>query len=284
MNKILFSADPDINYVFHMLSVSKCGYDNAYGEKYRGRADAADLKCMKDQELRLTVRGGEHCGEWYGPMVCGPARSGLSAKDYYAETIDWIASGRLELPEDALADIVRVCRIMIRYYDDFMEHIWPAERERITEYIGPVRRAFEESDFTEKAEAAVGVSLPPPWFTAALVSSVADGAEAIDITDAQDVFGIDRGAEAEKAFISHEFIIYLLKIALKDEDAFRSAGSRTLTEGLAEYYLQKIEGNVMTFRACQEQAEAYRRLEKTCGTDAVTLYRAAKALKNAEKR
>ena len=37
MNKILFSADPDINYVFHMLSVSKGGYDNAYGEKYRGR-------------------------------------------------------------------------------------------------------------------------------------------------------------------------------------------------------------------------------------------------------
>ena len=34
MNKILFSADPDINYVFHMLSVAKCGYDNAY-RKFR---------------------------------------------------------------------------------------------------------------------------------------------------------------------------------------------------------------------------------------------------------
>ena len=32
MNKILFSADPEISYIFHMLSVSKCGYDNAYGE------------------------------------------------------------------------------------------------------------------------------------------------------------------------------------------------------------------------------------------------------------
>ena len=64
MNKILFSADPDINYVFHMLSVAKCGYDNAYGEKYRGRYDPADLKCIKDQELHLTVRGGEHCGDW----------------------------------------------------------------------------------------------------------------------------------------------------------------------------------------------------------------------------
>ncbi len=33
MNKIVFAVNKDTNYVFHMLSVSKCGYDNAYGEK-----------------------------------------------------------------------------------------------------------------------------------------------------------------------------------------------------------------------------------------------------------
>ena len=132
MNKILFSADPDINYVFHMLSVAKCGYDNAYGEKYRGRYDSADMKCIKDHEFHLTVRGGEHCGDWYGPMVCEPARSGLTAKQYYMETIAWIESGNLELPDDTLASIVRVCRVMIRYYDDFMENIWPEEKRRIT--------------------------------------------------------------------------------------------------------------------------------------------------------
>ena len=31
MNKILFEIDPDINYLYHMLSVARCGYDNAYG-------------------------------------------------------------------------------------------------------------------------------------------------------------------------------------------------------------------------------------------------------------
>ena len=275
MNKILFSADPDINYVFHMLSVAKCGYDNAYGEKYRERYDPADLKCINDQELHLTVRGGEHCGDWYGPMVCEPARSGLTAKQYYVETIAWIESGNLELPDDTLASIVRVCRVMIRYYDDFMESIWPEEKRRITGYIDTMHKLFEESDFPAKAEALVGVSLPEPGFTAALVSSVEGGAEAIDITDTQDVFGIDRNPEAEKAFISHEFIIYLLRIALKDEDAFLSFGNWMLTEGLAEYYLQKIDSNSRSFQSCQEQAEVYRQLESTCGTDAVTLYRAA---------
>ena len=275
MNKILFSADPDINYVFHMLSVAKCGYDNAYGAKYRGRYDPADLKCIKDQEFHLTVRGGEHCGDWYGPMVCEPARSGLTAKQYYTETIAWIESGSLELPDDTLASIVRVCRVMIRYYDDFMENIWPEEKLRITGYIDTMRKLFEESDFSMKAEALVGVSLPEPGFTAALVSSVERGAEAIDITDTQDVFGIDRNPEAEKAFISHEFIIYLLRIALKNEDAFLSFENWMLTEGLAEYYLQKIDSNARSFPSCQEQAEVYRQLESTCGTDAVMLYRAA---------
>ena len=275
MNKILFSADPDINYVFHMLSVAKCGYDNAYGEKYRGRYDSADMKCIKDHEFHLTVRGGEHCGDWYGPMVCEPARSGLTAKQYYTETIAWIESGNLELPDDTLASIVRVCRVMIRYYDDFMENIWPEEKQRIAGYIDTMRRLFEESDFSTKAEALVGVSLPEPGFIAVLVSSVEGGAEAIDITDTQDVFGIDRNPEAEKAFISHEFIIYLLKIALKDEDAFLSFGNWMLTEGLAEYYLRKADSNSRSFQSCQEQAEVYRQLESTCGTDAVTLYRAA---------
>ena len=102
-----------------------------------------------------------------------------------------------------------------------------------------------------------------------------EGAEAIHIAESQDVFGIDRDPEAEKAFISHEFMIYLLRIALKNEDAFLSFENWMLTEGLAEYYLQKIDSNSRSFQSCQEQAEVYRQLESTCGTDAVMLYRAA---------
>ena len=56
----------------------------------------------------LTVRGGEHCGDWFGPMICEPARSGVTAKEYYAETIAWIESGNLDLPDDMLVSIIRV--------------------------------------------------------------------------------------------------------------------------------------------------------------------------------
>ena len=60
--------------------------------------------------------------------------------------IAWIESGNLELPDDTLASIVRVCRVMIRYYDDFMVNIWPEEKRKITGYIDTMRKLFEESD------------------------------------------------------------------------------------------------------------------------------------------
>ena len=47
MNKIRFDANMDTNYVFHMLSVAKCGYDNAYGEFYRDLYPAEDWQCLK---------------------------------------------------------------------------------------------------------------------------------------------------------------------------------------------------------------------------------------------
>ena len=61
------------NYVYHMLSVAKCGYDNAYGEKYRTDHDPCDLQVLKRRESHITVKGGEHCGELYGICISIPA-------------------------------------------------------------------------------------------------------------------------------------------------------------------------------------------------------------------
>ena len=87
MNKIRFIANMDTNYVFHMLSVSKCGYDNSYGQHYAPRYPAEDLAVLKTQEKLITVRGGEHCGALYGIFVCEAACAKLSAKDYYTKLI-----------------------------------------------------------------------------------------------------------------------------------------------------------------------------------------------------
>ena len=69
MNKIKFAANKDTNYVFHMLSVARCGYDNAYGEKYRRHYAEEDLMVISQNRELLTVCGGEHCGELFWLMV-----------------------------------------------------------------------------------------------------------------------------------------------------------------------------------------------------------------------
>ena len=53
---------------------------------------------------------------------------------------------------------------------------------------------------------------------------------------------IGRSAADEARFIGHEFIIYLLKEALKNENAFRGFATWPATEGLAEFYLQRLLG------------------------------------------
>ena len=59
-----------------------------------------------------------------------------------------------------------------------------------------------------------------------IAQAVENGAEAIDISKEQDVFGIERTPVDSFYFIGHEFIIYLLMNALKDENAFRNFNSK----------------------------------------------------------
>ena len=74
-------------------------------------------------------------------------------------------------------------------------------------------------------------------------------------------------------FIGHEFIIYLLKNALREEDAFRSFATWPLTEALAEYYLKRIMGNTCFFDGQRQWRMFYEQQDQEL--TAVQLYRLA---------
>ena len=59
MNKIRMTADRETNFVFHMLSVAGCGYDNTYGESHRSHYPEEDLAVIRENEEQLTVCGGQ---------------------------------------------------------------------------------------------------------------------------------------------------------------------------------------------------------------------------------
>lgn len=78
MGKIKCVFDRDNNFFFHLMSVARVGYDNAYGEKYRNSISPDDIAALKKYEKELTMRGGEYDGVlfWTG-MYVGKARDTL---------------------------------------------------------------------------------------------------------------------------------------------------------------------------------------------------------------
>ena len=274
MNKIRFVANRDTNYVFHMLSVSKCGYDNSYGDYYARLYPQEDLAVLKGHEKLITVCGGEHCGALYGILVCEAASAKLSAKDYYTELLHQVTDNSIS--NDLLQHSQAICQIaevMIRHYDYFIENVWNIEQAKIAAYIPAVQQLFDDRGFAEKAEKAVGIKLSHDYFIATLVTSIENGAEAIDITDEQDVFGIERTPLDAFYFIAHEFIIYLLFNALKEENAFKELNTWSITEGLAEYYLKQILGDTRFFDAQKNWVAFFEQTNQLNQLDAVELYR-----------
>ena len=273
MNTLRFIANPDTNYVFHMLSVARVGYDNAYGARFRNDYPAEVLAVLKSYEDLLNVRGGEHCGALYYMMVTLPACAEQSAKEYYTDLLDEAISGPVPPEAEVYRPIVAdICRVMIRHYDDYVARIWPGQEADIRRYIPQVEARFASSDFTARAVELVGCGLPGETFTATMVTSVENGAEAIDISKQLDVFGIVRNPVDAFYFIGHEFIIFLLKNALKVENAFRAFETWPITEGMAEYYLKRILGDTRFFT---EQAKIVDFLEQQPELPAAELYRLA---------
>ena len=273
MNKIKFIANKDTNFVFHMLATAKCGYDNAYGDRFKDLYPAEDLSLIKENEQLLTVCGGEHCGFLYGTLVSEPACAKTSAKEYYAWLIQSVNNNEVPEPFINYTDIIfRISNVMVKHYDYYIDNIWENEEKKINAYIPEVLRLFEKSNFTERAEKLVGCKLSSDLFTATLVTSVENGAEAIDISTEQDVFGIERSPLDAFYFIGHEFIIYLLVNTLKNEDAFERFETWNLTEGLAEYYVKKITGTTR-FANHRKYVEYYENCENAAESSAVELYR-----------
>ena len=108
-----------------------------------------------------------------------------------------------------------------------------------------------------------------------MVTSIQNGAEAIDISGHGDIFGISRSPRGQfsfhRAFFYHS---YLLKQALRGEDAFRRFETWELTEGLAEYYLKELTGKTL-FAEAGKWNNLYARYAREGNPSTAELYRKA---------
>ena len=275
MNKIKFLVSMDACFVYHMLSVARCGYDNDHGAEHRTKYQQRDLAVLKTYESLLTVQGGERCGELYGFLVAQPACGNIPAAEYYHT---FPQSAHMEHLTEFAQPIKEICSVMVQCYPIFMEQVWPQSKLVIRNYVEPLIDRFEKSNFTDLAEQVVDCRLNTPYFYAVMTDSMENGAEAIDISVDKDVFSITRSPDHAYAFIAHEYVIYLLKSALRDSSAFKSFKTWNITEALAEFYLQQILGDTGTFQRQNKWIRFYENLKIENPTYApVALYQAAEA-------
>ena len=275
MNKIRLLVHPDTCFIFHMLSVSKCGYENDHGAKYRSLYAPNDLAILHKYEPLLTVQGGEYCGKLYWHLVAQPACGKMSAMEFYHA---FPQSAEAKHLAEFHRPISEICSVMERCYPIFQKDVWPQSKAAIENYIVPLADRFDESKFTDCAEQLVGCTLIAPAFYALMTDSMENGAEGIDIAPDMDVFSITRSYEEAYTFIAHEFIIYLLKSALQGTSAFQSVATWPITEALAEYYLQQIVGQNSIFTLQEKWRVFYEELAiEHPDLTPVDLYRAAEA-------
>lgn len=303
MNKIKTKVSRETNYIYHMLSVAKCGYDNEYGNKYLCQHLPESLKILKDNESLITVKGGEHCGELYHWLISVPASLDTNATLYYKLLEHLFKTGNIEenimqfesifklfLPKSnsGFVDMVRdfynhyikfeaiipICEVMIQNYSVYCAVIWESSQKELLPYAKDIEHIFIRNGLSEKLENIIGEKLRTE-FIATFCNSLDGGAEAIDISENQDVFGIGRNYEWAEKFISHEFIIYLLKQALANTTAFQALEYWPYTEGLAEFYLS-LAGKSGGFKECQNIIYFYKEMYQLDNTlTAAELYNKA---------
>lgn len=249
MGKIQCVYDKDNNYFFHLMSVAKVGYDNAYGEKHKDSMSEEDVATLRKYEKELTMKGGEYNGKlfWTG-MYAG------NAKDAIHKIQSEGGFPGFEAYHDALLEIFG---IFVKYYDDYCKRIWPEEEKLLDQTAREWQRRFDEEGLDEKAERLVGIRSETIFF-ASLISSIGHGVEAIiyetEDGNTVDLFSIDRDYNSARALFLHEYIITLLgkriPFSLEAYDRY---------EGLAEYYTEELIGKTYNFTDMDRYIEFYRR-------------------------
>ena len=249
MGKIQCVYDKDNNFFFHLMSVAKVGYDNAYGEKHKDSMSSEDIATMKKYEKELTMKGGEYNGKlfWTG-MYAGNAQ----------DVINRIHSGGGFPGFESYTDVLlEIFGIFLKYHDDYCEKIWPEEEKRLDQTAQEWQKMFDEERLNEKAEKLLGISRETIFF-ASLISSIEHGVEAIiyedESGDTYDLFSIDRDYNSARAMFLHEYIIALLgkriPFAIDSYDRY---------EGLAEYYTEELIGKTYNFTYMEKYIDFYRK-------------------------
>ncbi len=296
MSSIIAISSKVANYVFHMLSVAKCGYNNDYGNKYKKIHSKYDLDILKKNEKYITVCGGEHCGKLYSICVCIPASLNEDKLiDYYKGLNDLFKNKNLKRHESNYTElydeifscesldinkkshsefynsfihlekeIIEISEVMINNYDIYVEKVWNNSEKEIRFNINELNKIFSKYNYTDIWEKELGYKYKYNNFYAVICNSIDNGPQAINISHNKNILGITNDNMAMAKLISHEFGIYIFKDILFDLGIFNDSNILfyyKYLEAIAEYYNQLVCGGCGCFDRFNEYIDFYKSLK-----------------------
>ncbi|RDY27850.1 hypothetical protein CHL78_007550 [Romboutsia weinsteinii] len=292
MSSIKVIVSKNSNYIYHMLSVSKCGYDNSYGKKYRKYHDELEINILKKHERYITVCGGEHCGELYAICISMPASFDDDIlKEYFLALLDLFKNENLELnfkkykniyelsfssldinytshKEFYLSllhlksEIIEISQVMINNYNTYIKYVWNDAKNEINIKVNELNKVISKVKYAKMWEKELGYKFKHENFHVVLCNSIENGPQGINISSNKNIFYITDDNILMSKFISHEFGIYLLVDILFNMDSFNMFSHYQLLESLAEYYNELICGGCKYFNEFSEYIDFYRTLQQ----------------------
>lgn len=273
MYKLKVILSQPANYVYHMLSVSKVGYNNLYGKKYEHVHVNEDLKILKENENELTVSGGEHCGALYVLLVgkAASANNMGSLRKYYESIVDLFGKKDYVRTSDLFSDlgdelldkgmdsvedmfsmildmfsdfsnqILMISEVMLRNIDVHEQKVWEQEKRVLSDFNDKFIKALgKEHDLVSRWELELGEELLVENFEIVLVNSIVDGAQANDISETKDIFNINSDMHDLIGFISHEIGCYIILQSIPQSMKEEMQKYWLCIESLATYHNQKV--------------------------------------------
>lgn len=281
------------NYIFHMLSVGKCGYDNEYGKYLRNYHDEKDILILEELKDYITVSGGDYFGQLYWVCVCVPASIDKAEDmiEYFIAVIDLFINERLHenYKEYSLLygrvfskfgldnniqtfeefyiknlkfkeEIIQIFKVYLSNYKIYKNSFWKEFSITISSACEEINKIFRNNNYEKMWEEKLNIKHKYENFNVVLCNSIENGPQAIDISNGKDVFFISDNSLDIVNFISHEFGIYLLKEILSETPAFKNFSYYKETESLAEFFNQKICGESIFYESYDNYIEKYKKL------------------------
>lgn len=289
INRLTAIKSRNANYLYHMLSVAKVGYDNDYGNKYSSYHDKKDLEVLSRYSELITVRGGEHCGALYVLMFGLPSslEDSVDVCDYF-RNLKVLLSDSYENKEEAylftfkemnsrdvramdvnhflsmftpLSDIIdEISDVLSRNYQVYMDNIWGDEKKKLVESIDIINEKLSKVDYISSWEQLIGGNYDQDYFKVVLCSAIEGGAEAIDIADDKDIFCVPTNMESTLQLISHEIGVYVMLSELGEVPDVRDYDEWAAFESLSAYLNELVYGSqISVWKGDKKYIEYYKK-------------------------